>query len=292
MEDLLKYDDHSDVTIVLEDGEIKSNKFILSARSAYFDSMFKGDNFKESDGRVTIPCKKVIMEKVIQYIYGDIFDHSLLSHVEKLELLDIFRMMMLQDAFATLEKYFIQNIVEKIDISGVRPLKTVKDLKYYSDVLDFALSLKLDKISSSIVSRMTTFQFKIIDILTNNDISLPDSVVVALASSKAGEMFKFRLINLFKNSTFAQNPVPKIYLNALTVEQLELEVLPSELYREIDVLKLIIGKQNDQISNQESCIVDQKGQIENLQTKIENLNKNDQTILKQCKSSDVLRIMK
>ena len=110
--------------------------------------------------------------------------------------------------------------------------------------------------------------------LTNNDISLPDSVVVALASSKAGEMFKFRLINHFKNTTFAQNPVPKIYLNALTVEQLELEVLPSELYREIDVLKIIVAKQKSEILKDKKTIDDQKVQIENL-------NRNESTKTKQ-----------
>ena len=103
MEDLLKYEEHLDVTIVLEDGEIKSSRFVLGARSEYFATMLRSDNFKESNGTILIPCKKIVMEKVIQYIYGATFDHSLMSIEEKLELLNIFRMMMLEDAFQTLK---------------------------------------------------------------------------------------------------------------------------------------------------------------------------------------------
>ena len=37
--------------------------------------------------------------------------------------------------------------------------------------------------------------------------------------------------------------IPEIDLNALTIEELEGDVIPSNIYKEIDVLRIIIAKQ-------------------------------------------------
>ena len=48
------------------------------------------------------------MEKTVQYLTDGTFDHRDLSEVEKLELLEVFRFMMLDDAFDRLERDFIR----------------------------------------------------------------------------------------------------------------------------------------------------------------------------------------
>ena len=88
-EELLSCKDYLDVTIVLDDGEIKSNKFVLAARSKYFANIFKNDEFQGSNGNVHVSCSKVIMEKVINLIYGGNLNCSTLPDEQKSELVRI-----------------------------------------------------------------------------------------------------------------------------------------------------------------------------------------------------------
>ena len=54
---------HKDVKIILDDGEIEASKFVLAARSDYFEKMFNRDHqFKEiQENAVTVPSKKIVM---------------------------------------------------------------------------------------------------------------------------------------------------------------------------------------------------------------------------------------
>ena len=90
---------HNDVKIILDDGEIEASKFVLAARSEYFKKMFNdAHRFKESqENAVTIPYKRIVMNKVIEYLYVDG-----LALVEVFEYLDLLRLMMLEEAFAGL----------------------------------------------------------------------------------------------------------------------------------------------------------------------------------------------
>ena len=92
------------MTIELEDGEIKSSKFVLAATSEYFSTMFKSNTFQEStSGIVKIPCKKIVMEKIIHHFYGKEFDPSELSVEEKLDTLNISRMMMVDEVYSRID---------------------------------------------------------------------------------------------------------------------------------------------------------------------------------------------
>ena len=62
---LLMTDSYKDIRIIANDGEI-----ILCARSVYFNQMFSNINFIECDsGEVRFDCDKIIMERVIKYLY-------------------------------------------------------------------------------------------------------------------------------------------------------------------------------------------------------------------------------
>ena len=55
---------------IIKNSCIKANKIILCARSVYFDQMFSNKNFIECDsGEVRFDCDKIIMERVIKYLY-------------------------------------------------------------------------------------------------------------------------------------------------------------------------------------------------------------------------------
>jgi len=91
---LLMTDSYKDIRIIANDGEIEANKIILCARSVYFDQMFSNKNFIECDsGEVRFDCDKIIMERVIKYLY-----HGFEGIVEDLsmkQLLDLLRISMM-----------------------------------------------------------------------------------------------------------------------------------------------------------------------------------------------------
>ena len=72
----------NDVKIVLEDGEIHANKDVLCARSDYFATMLSNEEVKFMEAETkTVDmgyCSKIIMEKIIKYLFsGDMTLHDL-----------------------------------------------------------------------------------------------------------------------------------------------------------------------------------------------------------------------
>ena len=127
---------HKDVKIILDDGEIEASKFVLAARSEYFKKMFNDDHqFKESqENAVTIPCKQIVINKVIEYLYGggDINIDGL-AMVEIFEYLDLLRLMMLEEAFDIVDRDLL---VSKFD--SYPPLD-------YLPALEFAMYHEIDQ---------------------------------------------------------------------------------------------------------------------------------------------------
>ena len=105
---------HKDVKIILDDGKIEASKFVLAARSEYFKKMFADDHrFKESqENAVIVPCKKIVMNKVIEYLYGGELNIDGLAMVEVFECLDLLRMMMLDDAFDIIDRELLVNNID------------------------------------------------------------------------------------------------------------------------------------------------------------------------------------
>ena len=129
-EDEPNYDEHSDVTLVLEDGEIKSSKFLLAARSLYFSNLFKSDEFNNSNGMVKLSVKKIIMEKTLHHLFGGKLDSSGLSQEQEANLFEFLKILHISNPIDTADK----NLVEKSEEN-----KWICDVKSMVSALDFTL---------------------------------------------------------------------------------------------------------------------------------------------------------
>ena len=104
--------EYCDVTIVASDGEIGANKVILGMRSQYFRSMFSSNNnFVESQqNRVKMPYTKVVLEKVVIYLYGGKMKYDDVDLRSQLELLELLNLMNLSSEFSTVEGFVMESI--------------------------------------------------------------------------------------------------------------------------------------------------------------------------------------
>ena len=231
---LLKADEHFDVTIVLEDGEIKSSKFVLCATSDYFSKMFKCNSFRESvSGIVEMPCKKNVMEKIIRHLYGVEFEAYRLSVEEKIEALSMSKMMMIDDVYIAIENDLMQLHHQIHDAASLEKCAETYEalLKCHPRVgkwLGHYMASKIDVI---------------LMILNESDVLLSSSLILDITSSPIGkEMDKFKVISHFKNTVFAENKVPEIELDKLTIDELEKIVKPSEIFDVKTVTEVINRK--------------------------------------------------
>ena len=62
----LNDNEYNDIKIVLDDGEIHANKFILVSRSEYFKTMFSSSFQESTKGTVAMHCKVLVMNKIIR----------------------------------------------------------------------------------------------------------------------------------------------------------------------------------------------------------------------------------
>ena len=152
---MLKKESLNDVKITLEDGEIRANKDVLSARSEYFATMFSNKDYKfielETNTVNMNFCKKVIMEKIIHYLFsGDMNFHSL-SLPLLIEMMNVSSMMMLDELLASINEVvlrlvpdsgvncgFLPELVEGLMLAEQFKLETIKD----AIVKELFLSLK------------------------------------------------------------------------------------------------------------------------------------------------------
>ena len=111
----LQDEDFNDVKIEASDGEVPVNRTIISMRSEYFRSMFStNNNFVDcSTTHVKLPYPKVVLEKVITYLYSgemDCAEMDLRSHMDLLELLNLIN---LPDKYSIVEAFTLNNITEE-----------------------------------------------------------------------------------------------------------------------------------------------------------------------------------
>ena len=105
----------NDVKILLEDGEILANKDVLCARSDYFSTMFSNSkdnqvNFLEGETKKVDMghCSKVIMEKIIKYLFsGDMKLHDL-RLPELVKMANTTSMMLLDDIYESIKEYVLE----------------------------------------------------------------------------------------------------------------------------------------------------------------------------------------
>ena len=145
----------NDVKIVLQDGEIMANKDIISARCEYFATMFSNKEVKFIEGETNSVdlsfCRKVVMEKIISFLFiGDVELHDL-SFAHLMDLMHMSNMMLLEDLFADTQKFVlgflpdsgvncgsIPELVEGLILAEQFKLETIKDAL----LLELFLSLK------------------------------------------------------------------------------------------------------------------------------------------------------
>ena len=109
----------NDVKIVLKDGEIVANKDVLSARSDYFATMFSNKECKFIEGetnQVTFHhSSKIIMEKIIQYLFSGNVKLYDLSLNELVTMMNMTNMMMLDDLKGDIQQYILE-IVKRLGL--------------------------------------------------------------------------------------------------------------------------------------------------------------------------------
>jgi len=134
----------NDVKIVLRDWEMMANKDIISARCEYFATMFSNKEVKFIEGETNIvdirTCCKAVMKTIVDFLFiGDVELHDLsLGHL--LELMQMTKMMLLEDLFADTQKFVlgflpdsgvncgsIPELVEGLIFAEQFKLETIKD---------------------------------------------------------------------------------------------------------------------------------------------------------------------
>ena len=139
--------EHNDVDIILEDGMISASKLILSSRSEYFQKMFnKNSQFEEQrSSSVNFPCKKVIMQKILEHLYGGNLVVSGLTCLEMIELLNMLRLLLLEETFISYEDYLVEQLCAKnVPINECL------------DAVEMANSLKFETITNNLLGRITS----------------------------------------------------------------------------------------------------------------------------------------
>ena len=109
----------NDIRIVLEDGEIHANKDVLSTRCEYFATCFSNSEFVEGETRtVTFShCSKLIMEKIIHYLFsGDMKLHDL-TLADLLKMMNMTRMMMVDDLLGDIQR-FVSNYIQDSGVNS------------------------------------------------------------------------------------------------------------------------------------------------------------------------------
>ena len=148
-EDLLKLLENgssNDLTIILEDGELRANKDILMARCPYFATMLNNQNFVESKTNTIkmMTGDKKTMMRVLRYIFsGDIEALSNgLSLYHLIKLMDLSRLLLLDQAFFKAEQKTFKVIdnINKDHENNEEILKFYEDEAWYVGVVE---SLKL-----------------------------------------------------------------------------------------------------------------------------------------------------
>ena len=101
-----------DIKIQSADGDVPANKAILSIRSDYFSRMFSpANNFLEnSSGRCKLPYPKVVVKKVVTYLYCGEMSCENMPLRSLLDLLELLNLMNLPSKYSAVEIFTVKNI--------------------------------------------------------------------------------------------------------------------------------------------------------------------------------------
>jgi len=185
--------EHNDVDIIVEDGVIRASKLVLSSRLEYFQKMFcKKSQFQEQkENTVKFPCKKVVMKKILEHLYGGKLNFSSLSCVEIIEMEDMLRFLLLQDAQEELQK-FLRSQLKNHKVS-------IPDCV---DALEVAMSLKLsvsiNYLASNFIRRLDVVVMDHLEIVENMSSTIFGSLMVGIVDLEKRNGFKSPKVQLEK----------------------------------------------------------------------------------------------
>jgi len=220
VEDLLKMLEQgslNNVTIKLRDGQIDANKDILMARSDYFATMFSNNKFLEAEtSSVDMShCSKVVMEKIIKFLFCGEVTFRDFHFRQLLELSHMSEMMLLTKFKDKVDDYLLLDIIRG---KGV-------DVKFLPELI---LGLKIaHEYNLSVIGRsiMQELYLNLKDI--SNDI----------ASSRFFKSLPFNMIRgIFLYKTASRLPTTKQRFVAFMVWLSENEVTEEDKNEIVDSL--------------------------------------------------------
>jgi len=178
--------EHNDVDIILEDGVIRACKLVLSSRLEYFQKMFsKKSQFQEQkENTVKFPCKKVVMKKILEHLYGGKLNFTGLSCVEIIELEDMLRFFLLQDAQEELHRFLcLQLKNSKVPIPDCL------------DALEVAYALRLTVSSTG----LETYMSRRLDVLVMDHLDVVENMLPFIFNKVMNSIVKHEKKNGFKS---------------------------------------------------------------------------------------------
>ena len=280
-EDILKMLERgspNDVKIKLSDGEIVAHKDILMARSDYFATMFSNNKFIEGETNAVDMrhCSKVVMEKIVKFLFSGTAMFNDLSLVELLELSHMARMMLLTKFQDQVDDYVSEILAGRSATGDIDELSSalkcanqfnlkemeVKIIKEIIHELDCALD------DDESYDPFKSLPFNLIRPIFQFDFDrsygrpttkkLFDSFVIWLSENEATEKQKDEIVNSFNFEDF-------------TVEELLTSVRKSGLYN--------IGKIADRVHDlfkEQVSLVEHKKNL--LEEKDNSIKERDDTI--------------
>jgi len=256
----------NDVTIKLSDGEIEASKMILSARSKYFSKMFDSNNFREADGTVSMPQYKTkIMKRVLEYLYGEDLHFADFSILEAVELLDLLRMLMLNDEFEVMKDKIMGILdggIECRDDEVKGYLADISEIEHYkiNDVLNgilFVIRNYSDYILSNCTDEIATMSFEVLKILVGYF---------------ASNMARFQLMEIWYASHPEEHALMEkvkkyVVLQKISAEDLMGKVRESNLFTTNEILDALYKKHIDLkrivFKSNLRCIYHQQQELQN-----------------------------
>jgi len=256
----------NDVTIKLSDGEIEASKMILSARSEYFSKMFDNNIFLEADGTVNMPqFKTKIMKRVLEYLYGGDLHFADFSLLEAVELLDLLRLLMLNDEFEVMKN----NITGILD--GGIECRDDEVKGYLADISEIE-RYKIKDVLDGILFVIRNYSEFILINCTDEIGAMSFEVLKVLVGYFESNMARFQLMKIWYGSHPEEHALMEqvkkyVVLQKITAEDLMGKVRESNLFTTNEILDALYKKHIDLkrivFKNNLRCIYHQQQELQN-----------------------------
>jgi len=271
----------NDVRIKLSDGEIFANKDILMARSDYFATMFRNNNFIEGENSSVdmSHCSYAVMEKIVKFLFSGEAKFGNLSLSQLVELCHMSDMMILEKMSAEAKDY-IKDVInyksmEKDFTEIISGLQTAD--QYLPEVKWWIiLTLHFNMLKYTQVGDVNgSDSFKTLPFNLIKDVFLllrlkkvKGKAGASLSPPTAMQKFKAFVLWLSKNEATEKQKseiVESINFKEFSVEELMTSVRDSGLYpaKRIDERVLDLSKAKDNLLEEKDILLKAKDKLIN-----------------------------